>query len=107
MFVFLTHFELEGIAPQQLEDAFRHRLGAVDREPGFHYLQLWRCRRGPASHALLTVWEDAAALRRYLRSEAHARSHARIPPALQRALRPRHAAYDLVLDSRWRSGTPC
>lgn len=62
-----------------LEEAFRNRMGAVDDWEGYHGLQVWRDLHVPGRFAMTSWWEDRASFARYMRSEDHAASHARVP----------------------------
>ena len=77
----------EGI--ESLEVAFRTRLGEVDSFPGHLGLQVWRDDRHRGRYVMVTWWETADAFARYMRSDSHRRSHARIPsePARPKAVR--------------------
>jgi heme-degrading monooxygenase HmoA len=77
----------EGI--ESLEAAFSARLREVDSFPGHLGLQVWRDDHHRGRYVMVTWWETAAAFRRYMRSDSHRRSHARIPsqPARARAVR--------------------
>jgi heme-degrading monooxygenase HmoA len=68
---------VEGSA--QLEAAFRHRLGEVDDFAGHVGLEVWKDERRPGRYLQVTWWESPDAFRSYMRSDAHRRSHARIP----------------------------
>jgi heme-degrading monooxygenase HmoA len=68
---------VEGTA--QLEAAFRGRLGEVDDFAGHLGLEVWKDDRKPGRYLQITWWESPAAFHSYMRSEAHHRSHARIP----------------------------
>lgn len=70
------------IAPEgaeHLEAAFQDRLGEVDDCPGFIHLEVWKDGRRPGRYLMVTWWDTPDAFHRYLRSDAHHRSHARIP----------------------------
>lgn len=107
MFVFISHLTVPPGDREALERHFRERSHLVDGFPGFLYLQLLRPEAGEASHAFLTAWEDRDAFRRYMRSEAHARSHAREPGEIMGRTEVRHEAFEVLMDSRavpeWRS----
>ena len=62
-----------------LETAFQDRLGEVDGFPGFLHLEVWKDGRRPGRYLMVTWWESPDAFHQYLRSDAHYRSHARIP----------------------------
>ena len=70
------------IAPEgadHLETAFQDRLGEVDGFPGFIHLEVWKDGRRPGRYLMVTWWNSPDAFHQYLRSDAHRRSHARIP----------------------------
>ncbi|MEP6660005.1 MAG: antibiotic biosynthesis monooxygenase family protein [Acidimicrobiales bacterium] len=62
-----------------LEDAFRSRLGAVETAPGFRRLEVWADRADPGHYVMVSWWTSRAEFVAYMRSDDHARSHARIP----------------------------
>lgn len=100
MFVFISHLTVPPGDHEALERHFRERSHLVDGFPGFLYLQLLKPERGGASHAFLTVWESREAFRAYMRSEAHAQSHAREPGEIMARTEVRHDAYEVLMDSR-------
>ena len=63
----------------QLEAAFCQRLGEVDDFPGHVGLEVWKDERRPGRYLQVTWWDSPAAFHSYMRSDAHHRSHARIP----------------------------
>ena len=78
------------VRPERAEDlvhAFRRRAHLVDTADGFLDLQVWQSDRDPEEVLMVSRWRDRDAFRTYMRSEAHAVSHARIDPALQEAIR--------------------
>ncbi|HVL05209.1 MAG TPA: antibiotic biosynthesis monooxygenase family protein [Acidimicrobiales bacterium] len=62
-----------------LEQAFRDRLGEVDQHPGFVRLEVWRDPRRPGRYLMVSWWTSREAFTAWMHSEAHDRSHARIP----------------------------
>jgi heme-degrading monooxygenase HmoA len=62
-----------------LEAAFADRLREVENHDGFRRLEVWRDSRTPGRYLMVSWWRDAEAYRTYMRSDAHRRSHARIP----------------------------
>jgi heme-degrading monooxygenase HmoA len=48
---------------------------------------VWQSDRDPGELVMVSRWRDRAAFRAYMRSDAHAASHARIAPELERAIR--------------------
>lgn len=61
-----------------LETAFADRLGLVEDHDGFGGLEVWRDERVPTRFVMVSWWRDRQAFLAYLRSDDHARSHARI-----------------------------
>lgn len=100
MFVFISHLTVPEGDRQAVEDHFRRRAHLVDDFPGFVHLQLLRPKAGTATHTFVTMWEDEAAFRRYMKSEAHAVSHSREPGEIMARTEVRHEAYDVLMDSR-------
>ena len=73
--------ELE-VAPdgtEALERAFQQRLGEVDGWDGFLRLEVWRDPRRTGRYLMVSWWETRQAFTDWLHSDAHDRSHARIP----------------------------
>lgn len=68
----------------QLEQAFRDRLHLVEEAPGFQRLEVWRDIKLPGVFQMVSWWDDVACFRDYMRSDAHRRSHVRIPTEPQR-----------------------
>jgi heme oxygenase (mycobilin-producing) len=62
-----------------LEAAFRGRLGAVDSWPGFVRLSVLRDRRAEGRYLMVTEWTSKEAFTAYMRSAEHKASHDRIP----------------------------
>lgn len=62
-----------------LEDAFRARLGEVDSHPGFLRLEVWRDPRRPGRYLMVSWWTSKEAFGAWMHSDAHDRSHERIP----------------------------
>ena len=74
-----------------LEQAMSDRLRQADEEPGFGGLQVWRPVREGDPYRMVTWWNDEQAFRDYMRSAAHAASHARTPRG---AVGPKPAGLD-------------
>lgn len=70
---------IEPDAEAVLEDAFRNRLGEVDTWPGFLGLQVWKDVKRSGHYVMVSWWSDKESFRRYMRSDAHKRSHRRMP----------------------------
>jgi len=79
-----------------LEEAFRNRLGEVEDHDGFLRLEVWRDSRADDRYLMVSWWRDEAAFASYLRSDAHRRSHARIPAGPHRPRGIGLARYEVV-----------
>lgn len=71
-----------------LREAFDERLGAVDAWDGFLGLELLADRKHAGRYLMVSRWRSKDVFITYMRSEDHARSHARIPDG------PRPAGFD-------------
>jgi heme oxygenase (mycobilin-producing) len=71
----------------ELVYAFRRRVHLVDRFEGFLGLEVWQSEREPGEILMVSRWRDRDAFKRYMRSEAHRVSHARIERDLQVAIK--------------------
>lgn len=81
-----------------LVQAFRRRLGEVDAFDGFAGLEVLRDRRRPDRFLMITRWQSKEHFRRYMRSDAHRASHARIPGGPDAPRPAGFVDYDLVAD---------
>lgn len=78
------------VAPERRDEliaAFRNRLGAVDAFDGFENLEVWASDRDAEEVLMVSRWRDRAAFTAYMRSDAHRKSHGRIPEQLDEAIR--------------------
>jgi len=82
-----------------LERSFRERLHLVEKAPGFRRLETWRDVTRPGVFQMVSWWDDAECFRRYMRSEEHRISHARIPAAPHRPRGTGVRRYVLLPDS--------
>lgn len=78
-YVAVSEITVPGAGASALEEAFQHRLGAVDGWPGFRGLELLKDRRTPGRYTMVCRWDSRDQFLAYMRSEDHKRSHARIP----------------------------
>jgi heme oxygenase (mycobilin-producing) len=62
-----------------LEQAFRERLHLVEAAPGFQRIEIWRDLARPGVFAMVSWWDCSDSFLRYMRSDEHRMSHARIP----------------------------
>lgn len=89
-YVVVSHLTIDPEGAGALEDAFRQRLGEVDGVGGFQRLEVWRDTASPSGYAMVSWWDSETDFRAYMGSQAHRRSHARIP-------REPHAAHATAL----------
>jgi heme-degrading monooxygenase HmoA len=82
-----------------LERSFRERLRLVENAPGFRQLETWRDAARPGVFQMVSWWDDAESFRRYMRSEEHRVSHARIPAMPDRPRGTGVRCYVLLPDS--------
>jgi heme-degrading monooxygenase HmoA len=90
------------ISPQnggQLEQAFRDRLHLVESAPGFQRLEVWQDIALPGVFVMVSWWDDDERFREYMKSDAHRRSHARIPSVPERPRGTRLRRYRRVNDA--------
>ena len=78
-FVAFSRLDVPDGGQDQLEEAFRERLHAVDRWPGFRRLEVWADDSAPVEYSMVSWWDSAEVFREYMRSDDHRRSHDRIP----------------------------
>ena len=83
-FVVSSEVTISPESAETLERAFRERLHLVEKTPGFQRLETWRDITRPGVFQMVSWWDDADSFRRYMRSEEHRISHARIPYAPDR-----------------------
>ena len=77
------------VAPERVDalvSAFRQRMHLVDDAPGFIDLEVWCSDREPGEVIMVSRWRDREAFKAYMRSGAHAASHARLDPELDAAI---------------------
>jgi heme-degrading monooxygenase HmoA len=87
MYVSMSRLRVAPDLVDELVGAFRARLGAVDAWAGFQGLEVWCSDREPGEVLMVSRWSDRASFTAYMRSGDHRASHARIPAALQEAIR--------------------
>lgn len=79
-----------------LETAFRHRLGEVDGWDGFVRLEVWRDPREDGRYLMVSWWESREAFTTWMRSDAHDRSHARVPDGPDRPRPVRFERFEVI-----------
>ena len=87
MYVSLSRLRVDEGRASELVAAFRKRAHLVDSADGFVDLQVWQSDRDAAEIVMVSRWRDRAAFKAYMKSEAHAVSHERIDPELDRAIK--------------------
>lgn len=89
-FAMVSELEVAADGTAALEDAFRNRLGEVDSWPGFLRLEVWRDPRREGRYLMVSWWSSESAFKEWMRSDAHRRSHDRVPDEP----RPRPVRFD-------------
>ena len=87
MYVSMSRLRIGASRAPELVAAFRSRVRLVEEADGFVDLQVWQSDRDPGELVMVSRWRDREAFKAYMRSEAHAISHARIDPDLDAAIR--------------------
>ena len=87
MYVSLSRLSIAPERAYELVAAFRRRAHLVDTADGFVDLQVWQSDRDEGEVIMVSRWRDRDAFKAYMRSEAHAISHRRIDPGLERGIR--------------------
>ena len=87
MYVSLSRLSVPADRGPELVEACRGRLGAVDAWDGFIDLQVWQSDRDPSQLIMVSRWRDRAAFKAYMKSDDHRRSHERVAPDLQAAIK--------------------
>jgi heme-degrading monooxygenase HmoA len=98
-FVVSSEVTISPVSAEVLERAFRERLHLVDEASGFRRLEIWRDVTRPGVFQMVSWWDSADSFRRYMRSEEHRISHARIPQAPDRPHGTGVRRYVLLPDS--------
>jgi len=83
-FVAYSRLEILEGHQNQLDRAFRERLGAVDNWPGFVAIEVWADTQHPTQYSMVSWWTSAQAFQNYMKSADHRRSHDRIPAGADR-----------------------
>jgi heme-degrading monooxygenase HmoA len=78
-YVVVSHLTIDPAGVDVLERAFQSRLGEVEDAPGFQRLEVWRDTTAPSGFAMVSWWDSEGDFRSYMGSDAHRRSHVRIP----------------------------
>ncbi len=91
LFVSVSHVRAAPEGAAALEAAFADRLHEVAGAPGFVRLEVWRDASADDRYVMVTWWTAEEHFGAYLRSDAHRRSHARMPAG---ELRPKGAGLE-------------
>ena len=83
----MSHLRVDTERATELVEAFRGRIGLVDGADGFVDLEVWQSDRDPAELIMVSRWRDRDAFKAYMKSADHRRSHDRIDPTLQDAIK--------------------
>jgi len=85
MYISVSRLRVDAAKADELVAAFRQRSHLVDGTDGFVDLQVWRSDRDAEEVWMVSRWRERRCFD-YMRSEEHARSHARIPEDLDAAI---------------------
>lgn len=89
-FVAVSQITIDSAETETLVDAFNARLGEVDAWPGFRHLEVWQSEHDETQFVMVSWWDDKQCFQAYMQSDAHRRSHDRIP---DEPARPRPAGF--------------
>ena len=87
MYVSISRLRVAPERAPELLEAFRNRSHDVERHDGFVDLLVLQSDRDPGEISMVSRWRDRDCFRAYMKSEDHRRSHARIDPELQQAIK--------------------
>lgn len=87
VYVSMSHLRVEPERAAELVEAFHGRIGLVDAADGFVDLEVWQADRDPGELIMVSRWRDREAFKAYMKSADHRRSHERIDPGLQAAIK--------------------
>lgn len=87
MYVSVSRLRIPEADAPALLAAFRDRVHMVDEADGFVDLQVWQSDRDRGEVLMVSRWRDRECFKAYMRSEAHAVSHDRIPPELKSVIK--------------------
>jgi heme-degrading monooxygenase HmoA len=86
MFVTMNRIPVREEHWPDFEDRFRHRLGMVDKAPGFLRNLVLRPVDGSTEcHVVMTLWEDRKAFEEWTKSDAFIHAHYRSNQTAQKA----------------------
>src|SRR5450755_1147005 len=86
VYISVSRLRVKATRADELIDAFRCRMHLVDEAEGFVDLQVWRSDREPEEVWMVSRWRERCWFTAYMKSNEHARSHARIATDLNGAI---------------------
>ncbi len=87
MYISMSRLRVAEPQVSALLQAFNSRVGLVENADGFIDLEVWHSDRDPGEVIMVSRWQTREAFTRYMKSDDHKTSHARINPALRQAIR--------------------
>ncbi len=87
MYVSVSRLRIPEERASELVAAFRGRARLVEEADGFVDLQVWQSDTDAGELVMVSRWRDRDAFKAYMKSERHRRSHERIEPDLDRAIK--------------------
>ncbi len=92
----VSELEVPEAGVDALEVAFRNRLGEVDGWPGFRHLEVWRDPRHAGRYLMVSWWDSREDFSRWMHSDAHDRSHDRVPKGVDAPRAVRFDRYQVI-----------
>ena len=87
MYISMSRLQLAEAHVAELLEAFNNRAHLVENAEGFVGLEVWHSDRDPGEVIMVSRWQTREAFTRYMKSDDHKTSHARIDPTLRQAIR--------------------
>lgn len=95
-FVAVSELVVPDEGREAVEAAFAQRMGAVDAWPGFRGLEVWRDMADASSLVMISYWDSKECFTRYMQSDDHRCSHARIPGGEMRPRPTRFRRFEVI-----------
>jgi len=83
MILTISRFRVKNNLQDAVAEAFAHRPGLVDLQPGFLGIEVYTDAQDDATFNLVTRWSDEASFRAWHHSDAHKESHRGIPKGIK------------------------
>lgn len=87
MYISTSRLRVPADRATELIVAFRHRTHAVELHDGFVDLEVWQSDRDEGQILMVSRWRDRDCFKAYMKSSDHQKSHGRIDPDLNAAIK--------------------